>query len=269
MKQLACKKTVSERIHGTPKKRGLGFVFLLCLCMHLVLFSGNGAWGMEKPNIVFIFADDLGIDRNTLVVFSSDNGPEATRGKEHKFHNNSKRGLGGYYSVGETGGLKGRKRSLYAGGVRMPFIVRWPGVVPQGKIDTTSVLTAVDLLPTLLETAGVTLPDGYVPDGQSALSAFKGRELKRTKPIYWEWKGGISKDYTWPSLGIRDGRWKLLVNKDLQKMELYDMENDWAEIKEVSADYPDIVQALSAKLDAWKKTLPLVPSKDCVSKAGK
>lgn len=222
----------------------------------------------EGVGRILALLKDLGIDRNTLVVFSSDNGPEATRGEEHKFHNNSKRGLGGYYSVGETGGLKGRKRALYAGGVRVPFIVRWPGIVPQGKIDATSVLTAVDLLPTFLEVAGVELPDGYMPDGQIAFSAFKGKGLKRTKPIYWEWKGGISKDYTWPSIGIRDNRWKLLVNKELRKRELYDMENDWAETKDVSADYPEIVQTLSAKLDAWKKTLPLVPSEDCLSKAG-
>ena len=175
--------------------------------------------------------------------------------------------MGGYYSVGETGGLKGKKRSLYAGGIRIPFIVRWPGVVPAGITDETSVLTAVELLPTFLEFAGVELPEGFEPDGQSAVAAFKGEAFTRTKPIFWEWKGGISKDYTWPTLGIREGRWKLLVNNELKKTELYDLENDWAEMNAVPTDYPKVVQELSGKLDVWKDSLPTAARKHCVSKA--
>ncbi len=227
------------------------------------------AEGDEGVGRVLALLQELSIDENTLVVFSTDNGPEATRGEDQKFHNNSKRGLGGYYSVGESGGLKGRKRSLFAGGIRIPFIVRWPGVVPAGKTDETSVLTAVDLLPTFLEIAGVGLPDGFQPDGQSAVAAFKGEAFTRSKPILWEWKGGVSKDYTWPTLGIRDGRWKLLVNKEQQKMELYDLENDWAEMREVSTGYPEVVQRLSRKLDAWKGSLPTTPRQHCVSKEPK
>ncbi len=225
------------------------------------------AEGDEGVGRIMNLLKELKLDDNTLVVFSSDNGPEATRGEDQKFHNNSKVGLGGYYSVGESGGLKGQKRSLYAGGVRVPFVVRWPGVVPKGKVDRTSVLTAVDLFPTFLEAAGVALPDGFEADGQSAFSAFKGEEFKRTKPIFWEWKGGLSKDYTWPSLGVRNGRWKLLVNTEMKKMELYDLESDWAEKKDVSASYPEIVQELYNQLDAWKKTLPGTPSKHCLSSA--
>ena len=68
-----------------------------------------------------------------------------------------------------------------------------------------------------MEVAGVALPEAYRPDGQSMLSAFKGEPLKRTNPIYWEWRGGDNQDYTWPSLGVRDGKWKLIVNKQQQK----------------------------------------------------
>jgi arylsulfatase A-like enzyme len=216
------------------------------------------AEGDEGVGRVLTLLKDL--DSDTLVVFSSDNGPEATRGTEHKFHNDSKQGLGGYYSVGETGGLRGQKRSLYAGGVRVPFIVRWPGVVPAGKTDETSVLTAVDLLPTFLEIAGGKLPDGYEPDGQSVVSAFKGKGFQRTKPIFWEWRGGISKDYTWPTLGIRHGRWKLLVSNELQKTELYDLQNDWAEKKDVSEENTEVVEKLRQQLNAWKQSLPLAPN---------
>jgi len=115
------------------------------------------------------------------------------------------------------------------------------------------------------EAAGIDMPKGFEPDGQSALAAFKGEPFKRIKPIFWEWRGGVSKKYTWPSLGIRDGRWKLLVNKELEKLELYDLESDWGEKKNVSANHPEIVQKLSKKLDAWKKTLPKKPSGNSVS----
>jgi N-acetylgalactosamine-6-sulfatase len=227
------------------------------------------AEGDEGVGRILGLLKELNLDSNTLVVFSSDNGPEATRGPEHKFHNNSKVGLGGYYSVGETAGLIGQKRSLYAGGVRVPFVVRWPGVVPQGTVDTTSVLTAVDLLPTFLEAAGVALPYGFVADGQSAFSAFMGEPLDRTKSIFWEWKGGISKDYTWPTLGVRDGRWKLLLNEELDQVELYDIEADWAEKTNLTGTFPEVAERLITQIRTWKKSLPTKPAKDSVSRMRK
>lgn len=206
---------------------------------------------------------ELEIDKNTLVVFSTDNGPEhSTEDKGHKGQ-----GLGKFYSVGETGGLKGEKRSLFAGGIRVPFVVRWPNVVPANKTDTTSVITAVDLLPTFLEVASVALPAWYKPDGESVLTAFKGQKFQRTKPIFWEWRGGDNQSYTWPSLAIRDGKWKLLVNRKTERMELYDLESDWAETKNVVADHPEIAQRLSDMIATWKASLPTAPSKNSLSKA--
>ena len=86
-----------------------------------------------------------------------------------------------------------------------------------------------------------------------------GETRPRRKAIFWEWRGGLGKDYTWPSIGIRDGKWKMLVNKEMKKLELYDIESDWAEKKDVSKMNPEIVQKLSRKLDAWKKSLPKKP----------
>lgn len=224
------------------------------------------AEGDEGVGRILDLLKELNIDENTLVVFSSDNGPEAARDSSHKIHRkNNPEGLGGYYSVGESGGLKGQKRSLYAGGIRVPFIVRWPGKVPEGIIDANSVMTAVDLLPTFLEVAGVKMPDGYQPDGESVLSAIEGKGFERTKPIFWEWKGGVSKDYTWPSMGIREGKWKLITNKALNRTELYDIEGDWAETIDVAANNPEVVQKLSEKLDEWKASLPTEAKKNCVS----
>ncbi len=223
----------------------------------------------EGVGRVFALLKELHLDENTLVVFSSDNGPEVTRSEDHKIHRKGEKGLGGFYSVGETGRLKGRKRSLFAGGIRVPLIVRWPGAGPPGKTDSKSVLTAVDLLPTFLEVAGVVLPSGYKPDGQSAMAAFKGDDFTRTKPIFWEWKGGDKQDFTWPTLGVRDGKWKLLVGTENQKFELYDLENDWAETTDVSASHPDITQRPSVQLAAWKNGLPATPSENSLSKARK
>lgn len=224
----------------------------------------------EGVGRVLALLSELGIDENTLVVFSTDNGPEFTRDETHKYHGKDKAsGLGGYYSVGETGGLKGKKRSLFAGGIRVPLLVRWPGVVPAGKTDTTSVLTAVDLLPTFLDAASVPLPSPLEPDGQSAFAAFKGEPLKRTKPIFWEWKGGDNQDYTWPSIGIRDGKWKLLVNQERKLTELYNLESDWLEKQNIASEHPEVVQRLSEKLVAWKESLPSNPSNNSLSKTRK
>jgi len=131
------------------------------------------AEGDEGVGRILNLLKELKLDENTLVVFSSDNGPENTGDESRK---TKREGLGSYYSVGETGGLKGRKRSLYSGGVRVPFIVRWPGHLSEGITDTTSVMTAVDLLPTFLEIAGVKLPEGYQPDGESVFSAFEQKK---------------------------------------------------------------------------------------------
>jgi arylsulfatase A-like enzyme len=224
------------------------------------VYASIVAEGDEGVGRILDLLQDLDLDENTLVVFSSDNGPEATRGPEHQFHRGSKVALGGYYSVGESGGLVGRKRSLYAGGVRVPFVVRWPGVVPAGKVDRTSVLTAVDLLPTFLAAAGVKVPEGIALDGQSAMAAFKGTPIRRTKPIFWEWRGGVSKDYTWPTLGVRDGRWKLLLNEELDRTELYDLETDWAEQNNVVATHPDEAARLIELIHRWKRSLPVAPA---------
>jgi N-acetylgalactosamine-6-sulfatase len=237
------------------------------------VYASIVAEGDEGVGRILSLLQELGIDDRTLVVFSSDNGPERTRDKEnHWYHGNARkdvsnkmRGLGGYFSVGETAGLKGQKRSLYAGGVRVPFIVRWPGKVPAGKTDETSVITAVDLLPTFLEFAGVELPDGFQPDGESVASAFRAEGFSRTQPIFWEWRGPKVQPQTWPHLGVREGRWKLITNAELGRTELYDLESDWAETRDVSAEHPEVARSLTGKVNAWKASLPPEPKKNTVS----
>lgn len=208
---------------------------------------------------LFATLKDLGIDDNTLVLFSSDNGPEITGNKKEIDDNSTGPGMGEYYSVGETKELHGRKRSLFAGGVRIPFIARWPGQVPAGKIDKTTQMSAVDLLPTFMELAGGKYPKGYQPDGESIVNALKGEDYNREKPIYWDWRYSSNRPYFWPSAGIQDNNWKLLTNKKMNRTELYDISSDWAEENDVSADYPKKVKSLIEKLELFQKTIPENP----------
>jgi len=207
--------------------------------------------------------DDLGLADDTLVVFSSDNGPESTGGLNRKKWGDS--ALGTYYSVGTTGGLKGNKRSLFEGGVRVPFIVRWPGKTPAGKKNNTTVIAAVDLLPTFCKAADIKLPQAYKPDGENMLAAFLGEKVQRTQPIFWEWKGTAS-GQNWPRLGIRVGDWKLLMTDDGKRIELYNIPRDRAEQNNLANEYPEIVARLSKQVLGWKETLPEHPSAQCISK---
>ncbi|WP_405566296.1 sulfatase-like hydrolase/transferase [Polaribacter sp. Asnod6-C07] len=215
---------------------------------------------------LFTTLKELGIDDNTLVLFSSDNGPEITGTKKRTEDNSTGPGMGEYYSVGEDGGLKGRKRSLFAGGVRIPFIVRWPGQVPVGKVDKTTQLSAVDLLPTFMDLAGAEYPEGYKPDGESIVAAIKGEKYNREKPIYWDWRFSSNRPYFWPSAGIQDQNWKLLINKKMNRTELYDISKDWAEQNDVSVDHPEKVKALMEKLELFQNTLPENPPANTFSK---
>lgn len=209
----------------------------------------------------------LGLDENTLVIFSSDNGPEITGKNKRTEDNSTGPGRGTYYSVGETAGLKGRKRSLFAGGVRIPFLVRWPGMVPAGRVDTTTELASVDLLPTFLELAGVELPEGYEPDGENILPAMMGRPFERKKPIFWDWRFPGERPDFWPRAGVQEAHWKLLYNGESGRAELYNISDDWEEQKDVSMENPEKTKELIEKYKAFEATLPQAPPPTCFSKA--
>jgi arylsulfatase A-like enzyme len=194
--------------------------------------------------------DELGLAEKTVIVFSSDNGPEDLniRNAVHS-------------GIGSTGPFRGRKRSLYEGGVRMPFIVRWPGHVPPGRVDDTTVLAGVDWLVTACALADVKLPDDLEPDGEDMTQAILGEPKRRTKPLMWEWRFRIFGDmvHKSPMLAIRDGNWKLLMNPDGKRIELYDIPADPTELDNLAGQHPDVVRRLSAKLLHWHGTLPPGP----------
>jgi arylsulfatase A-like enzyme len=154
------------------------------------------------------------------------------------------------------------KWSLYEGGIREPFLVRWPGHVPAGRTDSTTVLGSVDLFPTLCALAGVALPKDAGVDGLDASGAFLGTPMSRGKPLFWEY--GRQADYLFPgepgarspNLAIRDGKWKLLVNADGTGTELYDLAADSNETKNLAAERPDEAKRLRAAVLAWRQTVP-------------
>tara|TARA_B100000787_G_scaffold169744_1_gene162078 strand:+ start:4544 stop:6040 length:1497 start_codon:yes stop_codon:yes gene_type:complete len=223
--------------------------------------------------------DELNLTDNTLMVFSSDNGPEHTGTVEQKFHGNRKEknrsdrtAYGKYYSTGSSGGLRGGKRDTYEGGLRVPFIVRWPGQIPAGRTDTESIVSAVDLLPTFAEIAGATLPEGYVSDGQSVLSLLKGGTIERNKPMFWEWRYGnkeSKKDGKKPMLAVREGPWKLFVHQATNSVEpyveLYNVMHDRNETMNIADDHPDLVNSMKALALEWKATLPTEPAAHTLS----
>ena len=220
--------------------------------------------------------DELDLAENTLVVFSSDNGPEVTAAATRKSHPTDPdakiegiAGRGTWYSVGTTAGLRGRKRDTYEGGIRVPFLVRWPAQVPAGRVDTASIVAAVDLLPTFAAAAGAKLPEDFQADGQNVLPLFQGVAIERIKPMFWEWRYGKGHEggAEPPSLlAVREGPWKLLYHRDKGATELYNVATDRNESYDVSADYSAIVKDLSAKVVAWKESLPPAPPAHCISK---
>lgn len=134
-----------------------------------------------------------------------------------------------------------------------------------GRTDREVLLSAVDLLPTLLERAGQALPAGYTPDGQSIVPGLMGKKFKRSKPIFWEWAPARNHPETWPHLGVREGPWKLLLNEKLGRAELYNIQEDWAEQRNWAREHPEVLAALSRKLKQWKQELPKAPPAHCLS----
>ena len=223
-----------------------------------VITDGDNAVGQ-----VLAALKEAGVEDNTIVVFSADNGPEWTGGENQK---QMGQGYGTWASVGQTGGLRGRKRSLFEGGVRTPFIVRWPGHAPAGTKNDQTVVAAVDLLPTLCAAAGMKLPDIYPGDGESLLEAFCGQPVSRTRPLFWEWRGTQTEPDWWPRLAVREGDWKLVLTYDASRVELHQLSNDRAEARDVSQEHPEVVTRLAKLALDWKASLPERPDAECISK---
>lgn len=234
-----------------------------------MVYAAILAAGDRDVGRIMAVLDELGLDENTIVIFSSDNGPESPSAIRFMDDSATGPGFGRYYSVGGTNGLKGQKRSLYAGGVRVPFIVRWPGIVSAGRVDKESVLTAVDILPTLIQVAGAEFPEGYIADGEDISAALKGEPFQRHKPIYWVWppsaEGSKADSPNWPHLGYQSGDWKLLINPAMPRTELYRVSDDWYESNDLSSEYPEVTKQLITEMNALRSAFPEKPARNALS----
>jgi arylsulfatase A-like enzyme len=204
--------------------------------------------------------DQMGLTNDTLIFFSSDNGPE-----DYRVGNAANAG------VGNAGPLRARKRSMHEGGIRTFGLVRWPGKVPAGRVEENAVVGGVDFLPTIAALAGVKIPATLSPDGEDMSALWLGAAAApRGRPLYWEWISGVQgpeDGYMPPPLCVRDGDWKLFVKHDGTGAQLFDIPKDAAEKKDVAAAHPEVVKELTAKALAWAKTLPASPARDAFAKS--
>ena len=197
--------------------------------------------------------DELDLAENTIVVFSSDNGPEQICAPGGEAANSG---------VGSAGPFRGIKTSLYEGGTRVPFILRWSGRTPAGKVDDDTILGGADWLPTLCALSGIKLPSDMVLDGEDMSQAFLGKGQERTKPLMWEsrFRDAYVPLHVSPQLAIRDGNWKLLINPDKSHLELYDMSNKLFEMNNLAASNPEVAAQLSKQVLDWHENQPPLPA---------
>jgi arylsulfatase A-like enzyme len=168
--------------------------------------------------------DDTNLAENTVVIFLTDNGPQQKRW---------------------NAGMRGLKGTVYEGGIRAPFFVRWPGVVKAGT-EVDRLAAHIDLAPTLLDVCGVAPPKNVKLDGRSLAPLLRNPRSDWTdRTIFFQWhRGDVPELYR--SCAARCQRWKLVNGK-----ELYDLEQDPAEARDVAADHPEIAAKLKAEYEAW------------------
>lgn len=194
--------------------------------------------------------DELNLSENTLIVFTSDNG-----------------GLGGYREAGLKGGgksitqqhpLRGGKGMLYEGGIRVPLIVKWPGVTKPGSISHQPVIS-FDFYPTLINIAGGKTKPNQTPDGIDITPLLKNpnTQLKR-EALYWHFPGylQLTNNGVWrttPGAVIRFGDWKLHEYFEDGRLELYNLKDDISEQNNLAQTHPDITRKLHTMMKTWRK----------------
>ncbi len=187
-----------------------------------------------------LIRDDETLRSNTLVLVCSDNGPEK--------------------GAGSAGPFRGFKTHLYEGGVRSSLIAWGPDLVKaKNRVDRTSVFSAVDLAPTLLELTRTPRPEGVQFDGESLPDALLGEGASRDAPLFFRRPPDRDSFYgegDLPDLAIRRGNWKLLCEYDGSDPELYNLETDRGESKNVADRHAELVAELTKTLVAWHRSMP-------------
>ncbi|WP_414664958.1 sulfatase [Horticoccus sp. 23ND18S-11] len=205
----------------------------------------------ESVGRVMAVLDELNLADNTLLIFTSDNG-----------------GVGGYVREGvkkdgsdvtDNAPLRSGKGSLYEGGTRVPFVVRWPGRVKAGATCDTPAIH-VDIYPTLVEAAGGRLPATQVFDGESLLPLMRNVSARLTRDaIFQHFPGylgaGVDSWRTTPVSLVQAGDWKLMEYLEDGRLELYNLRDDIGETKNLAATSPEKAAELHARLNAWRAAI--------------
>ena len=174
--------------------------------------------------------EETGTAENTLLFFSSDNGPVARFG-------------------GTTGGLRGGKRSSHEGGIRVPGVMRWPGHIEAGTISDIPVI-GTDIFTTILDIVDIPLPENRTIDGVSLLPVFDGKPVERQVPLFWRTHVSQAGD----RVALRIGDWKIVGNDVLTEFQLFEIQKDWKEENDLSEDMPEKTEELKQKLfEVWKQ----------------
>jgi arylsulfatase A-like enzyme len=195
---------------------------------------------------LFDFLKSENLDDNTLIVFTSDNGPGPlthqvqTGSVVERYHERPDL----LNSVGSAKIYRERKTSLHEGGIRVPFIVSWPGNTPEGKVDRFSVIHGTDWLPTVASICGIPLPDGTY-DGADVSHAFLGEESKRQKDLYWTQSGDVA---------ILTGHWKGILTKE-DEFKLYDIIKDPEELHDLKVEYPEQADKMKDRIQEWSQNI--------------
>ena len=193
--------------------------------------------------------DRMGYRDDTLVIYTSDNGPEGngTSGRTR----------------GSTGGLRGRKRASHEGGIRVPGIIRWPGHVAAGSQSDTPVIGS-DIFSTICDIVKIPLPQDRTIDGASMLPVFENKPILREQPLYW--RNHLAPEKS--RVAMRVGDWKILASDNLTQFELYNIRDDWQETDDLQSKHPVKFESLKKQLiqidaavltegpDWWKEDKP-------------
>lgn len=189
---------------------------------------------------------ELGLDENTIIIFSSDNGPHMEGGADPDFFDSN-------------GELRGHKRDLYEGGIRVPMIVRWPGKI-EANSKTDHISAFWDIMPTLADVSKTQKPDNI--DGISFFPELTGGEQKEHKFLYWEFheQGGKK--------AVRRGKWKAVklncFDESKSKVELYDLSVDIGEQNNIASEHPEIVKELLAIMEKEHVENPDFPFRESI-----
>nr|WP_321406580.1 sulfatase-like hydrolase/transferase [uncultured Carboxylicivirga sp.] len=183
--------------------------------------------------------ETMGILDNTLIVFTSDNGPSPT------------------FTQSRSNSKRGAKNSIYEAGVNMPFVISWPGKIPAGVVDENSVISSLDLFPTLCKIAGTEYPSDFDGDGEDISDCFlSNTEHQRQEDLFFEY--GRNPSFNFPievnrslHLGIRHDKWKLYTSADGFRAELYDLSVDPNETNDLSDTETELVNTLKTKVINW------------------